>query len=126
MNKPDPKLSAGRYFRSMSALIKCLIIYCDFLLEEKLVASQIKWCIKQIRNQMANFEKSVHSAMPDSEVKTEWGAIWEKEDFESISRTLDFWVEMNNEQRATLEIAAQNILINNFIIQEDDRITESK
>lgn len=118
-NRTDPKFQAGRYFLSINSLVKCLIIYCDFILEEKLVSTQIKWCIKQIRNQLINFEKSVFSAMPSSEVKESWGEVWEKSDFESISRTLDYWVEMNNEQRATLELAAQKILINDFKIIEE-------
>lgn len=119
-NKDQKLTEVAKNFLSMNSLLKCVSLYLDYFAYEKLTEKFIKQISQRLGYAIKHFQDSYGSLLKDPEYKKTWSDNWEKRDFESIARTLNYWVDMDDEQRATLEFAAQQIVLKNFKIELED------
>lgn len=120
-NKPkklNKSHEAGRHFIAMNSMLKCIQLYLDFFKHEKLVSSFTKFQCNKLETSIQFFYDKIEKNMP-KETKELWGQSWENKDFESISRILEYWSEMNNHDRATLELVCEEMKSGTFKVEQD-------
>lgn len=117
-----PKLNksheAGRHFIAMNSLLKCAMLYIEFFKHEKLVSNYTKHQVNKLEASIKTFTKEVEKSMPE-DVRELWMKDWEAKDFESVARILEHWVEMNNHDRATLELVCEEMRAGTFKVVQD-------
>lgn len=115
----SPEHTKGRHFIAMNSMLKCVSLYIDFFNHESSTAKRPKFLISRLQGSINYFQKEFEKLMPE-QLKSLWRQDLEEKDFTSISRVLDYWVEMSNEERESLELVCESIKNGTFKVELED------